>query len=683
VAKYLLEIGTEELPYKFIPSALKQIEESFSDALRENRLEFSGIKIYGTPRRLCVIIDNVSESQPDLVKEIKGPPAQIAFGENGELTKAGVGFANKMGLKTQDLTKKNIDGIEYLYAEIKEQGKNSNKVLQKFVPELILKLQGPHFMRWADLDVKFSRPIRWIVSVMDGKEVKIKIGDVESGLESIGHRFCHKNKVWIHNPDNYLDDLMSVKVIADPVKRKKEIEKQINDAAISQGGKAKIDLNLLEEVNNLVEWPTGIVGNFDPKYLEITKEVIVTVLAHHQRYFPVYKQDGSLLNYFITIANHSEPYIENIKKGNEKVVKARLDDAIFFYKEDTKKSLESKVEALKGVTFQKGLGTVYDKVTRICKISDFIATELGLDDEIKDKIMRTAWLCKADLVTNLVREFTELQGLIGGDYAKLDGEDFLVCEGIKEHYMPVSSDGELAEHITGQIVSFADKFDTIAGVFSLGKAPTGSADPLGLRRATLGIINTIIHKNINVNISKAIDYALSIQPVKPENTEKITGEIYEFVNQRLKILLTEKYKYDVVDSALSVKSPLENIPDVIERINILSELVKKESYKGFHEAANRISRIIKNQLKTDFIDKALLKECQEQNLFENFKALEHFDSYQKLVQNLENLIPFIDRFFDKVLVMDENENIKNNRINLLAIIEEKFLLIGDFTKIVF
>ncbi|OGH99879.1 MAG: glycine--tRNA ligase subunit beta [Candidatus Melainabacteria bacterium GWF2_37_15] len=656
MVNYLLEIGTEELPYNFVTAAQKQLKQAFSDVLKEARMEFKQIKTYGTPRRLCIVIEDIAEVQPDLVKEVKGPPANIAFNENGGLTKAGEGFAKKQGLSPKDLGKKVIDNTEYVWAEIKETGKPTEEVLETLVPELILKLQGSHFMRWADLDIKFSRPIRWLVSILDSKEVKITIGNVESGKESRGHRFSELKAVKIQNPDTYLDDLYKVKVIADSDKRREEIVKQINDAAKSVGGVAKIDARLLEEVTNLVEWPNPVIGNFDKKYLEVTTDVTVSVLAHHQRYFPVYDQNGKLLNYFITIANHDSTNIDNIRKGNEKVVKARLDDAIFFYKEDTKKPLEAKVDELKGVTFQKGLGSVYDKMLRIQKMSASIADELNLSQDIKDKIQRTAYLCKADLVTNLVREFTELQGIIGADYARLSGEDKLVAEGIKEHYMPVSADGELADTITGQVVGIADKLDTICGVFSLGKAPTGSADPLGLRRAALGIIKTIIEKGLNLNLSKFIE----------------NPEIKEFFIQRLRILLNEKYKYDVVDAVLGAKDPLIDLKDVMHRLEVVNQLIQKESYKQFHESANRIQRIIKGHTITGNPQDSLFQVEAEKKLWKKAQTVE-----------LEELVPYIEKFFDDVLVMDKDEAIKQNRLNLLGFLNERFMQIADFSKIVY
>jgi len=681
--KYLLEIGTEELPYKFISSALNQLKDSLSKILEENKIEFNDIITYGTPRRLCVIIDGISESQPDQTLEIKGPPANIAFDASGNLTQAALGFAKKQNLNPEILGKKEIAGVEYLYASIKQEGKPTEDVLKDIIPEMILKIQGTRFMRWADLDIKFSRPIRWLVSILDNKEIKFKIGNAESSQYSRGHRFSQNKQVKIESPDTYLENLYNAQVIADPERRKQKIVSLINKAAASKGGVAKIPEELLDEVTNLVEWPTPVIGSFGEKYLEITEDVIVCVLAHHQRYFPIYDKDGKLLNYFITIANHDESNIDNIRKGNEKVVKPRLDDAIFFYKEDNKRTLASRVEDLKGVTFQKGLGTLYDKTQRIKQIAGFIACDLKLNDKTAEKAIRTAELCKADLVTNMVREFTELQGIIGGDYAKLNGEDELVSFGIREHYMPISSDGELAKTITGQVVGIADKIDTICGVFALGKAPTGSADPLGLRRAAIGIINTITDKKLNINLSTLIEKTVYVQPLEIENKVKLSNEIKDFITHRLKNLLTEEYRHDVVDAVLSAKDSLADLSDFQVRINIISELVKKDSYKFFHESANRIIRIIKNQQFDTAVKPELFVEEAENELWDCVSMINDNIDYSQLIEKLETCIPKIEKFFDKVLVMDKDEQIKNNRLNLLGNLNNKFLRIADFSKIVF
>lgn len=681
--KYLLETGTEELPDKFISSAPEQLKNSFSKAFEEAGIEFGNIKTYATPRRLCIIIEGLSESQPDISTEIKGPPAKIAFDSEGNLTPAGFGFAKKQGINPEMLTKKEIAGMEYVYAEIKREGKPVEEILKSIVPDIVLKLQGTRFMRWGDLEIKFSRPIRNIVSLLDDEEVKIKIGNVESSRYSQGHRFSENKRVNIENADTYEENLYNAQVTVDPKKRKNKIEEMLKTAAGSKGGFVQIDKALLDEVTNLVEQATPVIGSFDEKYLEITEDVIVCVLAHHQRYFPVFDKDGKIMNYFITIANHDESNIDNIRKGNEKVVKPRLEDAIFFYKEDTEKPLAEKLESLKGVTFQKGLGSVYDKVIRIRGIAVFMAQGLKLEFGVSQKIVRTAQLCKADLVTCLVREFTELQGIIGGDYARVSGEDELVSLGIREHYLPVSSDGKLAESITGQIVGIADKIDTICGVFALGKAPTGSADPLGLRRAALGIIKTLIGKNINVNLSELTEKAFYTQPVQPEDKEKTIKAVKEFIVQRLKIMLTETYRHDVVDAVISTEDPLSRLSTLMPKLKTVAELVDKDSSKSFLESANRVCRILKSQNFDETVKPELFKEDAEKELWECISSINSdIDNYE-LVEKLGNCISKIEKFFDKVMVMDNDEKVKQNRLNMLGHLKNKFAKLADFTCIVF
>jgi len=684
VANYLLEIGTEELPYKFIPSAMEQLKECCSKAFEENRISYKNITIYGTPRRLAVIVEDIAESQPTFEQVMKGPPAKVAFDENGNLTQAGLGFAKKQNVNPENLYKESVGNVEYVFAKVKEEGRKTAEVLKDLVPNIVLKLQGSHFMRWADLEVKFSRPIRWIVSLMNQEEVKIRIADVESTRCSRGHRFYGEKEVQINSPDTYAEDLYKAHVIVDPAKRREEVMKQASDIAKSVNGNVHLNPELVDEVTYIVEWPYPSLGSFDKKYLVIPKDVIVTVMAAHQRYFPVFDTNGQLLNHFITMANTNEPSaLENIKRGNERVLKARLDDAIFFYTEDTRRTLESRVEDLKGVTFQKGLGTIYDKVSRMREISYFISEELNLDKAAVDNIEKTTLLSKADLVTSLVREFTELQGVIGSDYARLDGESEEVSTGIREHYMPVSAEGELANSITGQIAGISDKIDTIAGVFALGKIPTGSADPLGLRRAALGIVLTIMNKDINLNLSKVIENAVSIQPVKIENKELLIQEIREFIIQRLRIYLTESYKYDVVEAALSTKDPLADLKDLIKRVEVLSKLVQKENYNLFHDAANRIHRIIKSEQFNPTPDPSLFVQDIESQLWNCVKSINEDNlDYNELVSKLEACIPVIEKFFDEVLVMDPNMDIRQNRLSLLGNMREKFLKLADFNKIV-
>lgn len=673
--KYLLEIGTEELAYKFIPSAMEQLKNEFSKTFTENEIKFSDIKVYATPRRLAVIVENLAEKQEDVEKVVKGPIATIAYDENGNLTKAALGFANKNGINPENLFKQD----NYVWAKIEQKGKDTKELLKDVVPSIILKLKGTHFMRWADLDVKFQRPIRWIVSLFNEEKVEIEVANVKSSNISRGHRFS-KTEVEIKNSDEYLTVLEQANVIADVEKRKSTIVKLATAKAKEIGAEIVIDDELLDEVTFITEWPIPVICEFEEKYLQIPEKVCVTVMAVHQRYFPLYK-DGKLLNKFITMSNYVGNTFENIKAGNERVVRARLEDAIFFVQEDTQKPLLSYLDELKGVTFQKGFGSVYDKTQRICTLSSILAKKLSAP---VDSVERTALLCKADLVTKLVFEFTELQGYIGADYALRSGESKEVSTGIMEHYFPLNAESEVAESIEGQIVGIADKIDTVVTVFADGKKISGSQDPLGVRRATLGILKTILQKGLDINITELLKQTIELLPVQVEDTNKLFNTVKEFFEQRLIVLLSDKYKHDVLEACISEKDVLADLKDFVERLNVVSDLITKESYAQFHEGSNRIIRLIKNENNFANVDESLFVINAEKDLWNVAKSIdEKALTYSQLEEKLVKIIPYISEFFDKVLVMDKDEKIKQNRLNMLHAIKQKFAKIADFSKIVF
>ena len=672
--KYLLEIGTEELPYKFVNTGIVQLKNSFEKLLKENQIDFTDIKYFSTPRRLTLIIEGFEEKQPDTIKTVKGPILNIAYDEQGNLTKAGEGFARKNGVDESALYKED----NYVWAKVEQKGKSIKDILQENVEKIVLKMQGPYFMRWADLDVKFQRPIRWVVSLLNNDELKIKIADIESTKYSRGHRF-KSDKVEIKNADAYEETLFENNVVVDYERRKNLNIESAKKEAQKIGAEVYFDDDLLEEVTNICEWPVPVICGFDEKYLSIPEKVTVTVMAVHQRYFPLYK-DGKLLNRFITITNYIGDNFENIKAGNERVVVARLDDAIFFFNEDTKKPFVDYVEELKGITFQKGMGSVYDKTQRIIKLSETLAKSLNAPQE---SIQRTALLCKADLVTSLVFEFTELQGFIGSDYAFNSGEKQEVVKGIKEHYYPLSADSELAESIEGQIVGIADKIDTIVAVFAEGKKPTGSADPLGVRRATLGIIKTIIQKGLNIDLEELIKQSINLMPIEIKDKDSLFNDIKIFFEQRLSILYTEKYRHDVVDACISNSSVLRHLTDFIKRLELISKEIEKSEFVKINEAANRIIRISKDYKTEQLPDKVLFNNPAESKLMECTELIDTDKlSYEELFIVLSKAVPAIDEFFENVLVMDKDEKVKENRLSLLYGIKKKFDKIADFSKFV-
>lgn len=662
MSKYLLEVGTEELPYKFIPSAIEQLNKGFTTFLNDNKVKFSDVKVYATPRRLAVIVDGLENKTEDEEKIVKGPIAKVAFDEAGNLTKAGEGFARKNNLSKEDLYIED----NYVHAKIVIKGKPIAELLQENVPSIFMKLQGSHFMRWGYNDEKFSRPIKWIVSILDENEVKIKIIDKESSNHSRGHRFSTQD-ILIKHPDNYVEEMKKAHVIVDQAERKQIIVEKAKEEAAKLGAVPYYTDDLLEEVTFITEYPVPAVCEFDPVYLDIPEEVTVTVMAVHQRYFALHK-DGKLINKFITMTNYIGDEFKNIKAGNVRVIKARLDDAVFFFKEDTKKPLVDYVEALKGVTFQKGMGTMFDKTQRLIKLSNAIAGDLNVPT--KD-VERTALLCKADLTTNLVFEFTELQGFIGADYARVSKEDDKVVQGIKEHYFPLNAESETAKGIEGQIVGIADKIDTVCAVFAAGKKPTGSSDPLGVRRAALGVIKTILDGELKIDVDKYIKEALKLLPVQRDCAD----EVNEFFVQRMIIFLAEKYNKNVLE-ACSKKNPLKDIADYVQRVQVVSEMNSPQ----LNENANRVIRILKDSTGENVNEKYFVEPI-EKILYNAINNIDENVNYNKYLEELESLNSTVSKFFEDVLVMDKDENVKNNRIALLSLLKGKYEHLTDFSKI--
>ena len=689
MSKYLLEVGTEELPYRFIPQAIEQLHSGFENFLNSNKIGFEKVDVYATPRRLAVIVSGLVEKSGDETKIVKGPIAKIAYDENGNLTKAGEGFAKKNGVEPSDLYVED----NYVHAKIVVKGKSIVELLQENVPVIFSKLQGAHFMRWGYNDQKFSRPIKWIVSILDREEVKIKIIDKESSNVSRGHRFAQQNVI-IGHPDDYVEIMRNCCVIVDQNERKQIIVEKAKEEAAKLGAEPYYTDDLLDEVTFITEYPVPVTCEFSEEYLKLPEELVVTVMAVHQRYFALYK-DGKLINKFITMTNYIGDEFANIKAGNVRVIKARLDDAVFFFNEDTKKPLADYVEELKGVTFQKGMGSVYDKTKRIISLSKDIAKELNVPSV---DIERTALLCKADLVTQLVFEFTELQGYIGSDYARVSGENENVVEGIKEHYFPLNAESETAKGLEGQIVGIADKVDTICAVFADGKKPTGSSDPLGVRRAALGIIRTILDNNLKINVADLIKKDMLLLPVSIETSENKNAlqkladsvkknvarlvpaqcpqEINDFFVQRLIIFLGDKYSKNVLESCASNKNPMENLADYIERVKVVSTLNNPDLL----ECANRVIRILKEDAKYP-VNKDLFKEASEGMLYREIQNVEDNADYATYLDQLILINPAVAKFFEDVLVMDKDEKVKENRLALLTMLKKKYERLTDFSKL--
>ncbi|MGI6224611.1 MAG: glycine--tRNA ligase subunit beta, partial [Peptococcales bacterium] len=505
----LLEIGTEEIPAKFMPPALQQLKEMAEKKFSEARLAYQEVKAYGTPRRIVLYVQGLPEVQGDLIEEVKGPSAKVAFDSEGNPTKAAQGFARGQGVDVNNLTVKETDSGSYVFALKKIAGRPVQEVLKEILPQLVLGINFPKPMRWGYSDLKYARPIRWLVALFGTEIINFNIGEVTSNSISRGHRFLGKEEIDIASADQYFALLEENYVMVDPNQRKKVIAQEIEELASSVGGQVEPDDELLEEIIYLIEYPTALMGSFDEKYLAIPKEAVITPMKEHQRYFPVLDANGDLLPRFITVRNGNKDHLEIVQAGNEKVLEARLADAKFFYDEDQKVKLEEYVEKLKAIVFQESLGTIYEKVERIKLGVINLSCTLGIEKAIEERALRAAHLSKADLVTNMVYEFPELQGIMGEKYALLSGEDHVVAKAIFEHYLPRNAGDILPETMEGTLVSITDKMDTIAGCFAVGIEPTGSQDPYALRRHALGICHIIIDKGLNISLKAVIEQALN------------------------------------------------------------------------------------------------------------------------------------------------------------------------------
>lgn len=682
---FLLEILVQELPYQFIPSAEKQLADIFKKLLDDNKLSFDKIKTYATPRRLALLIENLQLNQQDIVKDVKGPILNVALDENGNFSPAALGFAKKNGISPDSLYKKD----NYIWAKVEQKGKTAKEILEENIAPSVMKLQGAHFMRWGYFETKFSRPVENLVAILNNEVLNVEIFGKKATNKTKGHRFSKIKEVEITNPKNYVEILKAANVYADPIERKQLIvelaTKKANEVNCTIDF-SKLD-DLLDEVTYITEFPVPVVCEFKKEYLQIPDIVTVTVMSKHQRYFPLYEKTGKLSNKFITMANFvgtDEESFENIKKGNQRVISARLEDGKFFYDEDIKTKLIEKLPALKGMTFQRGLGTLFDKTERIEKLSSFIADELNISD--KTDILRAAKLSKADLSTKLVFEFTELQGFIGENYALKSGEKENVALAIKEHYFPLSANSELPSKIEGQIVSIADKIDTIVAVFlstqgdKKKKRPTGSNDPLAVRRAIIGVLKTIMTFNLKIDLEKVINYSIELISKEFDITvENVTfNEILAFMYGRLNVLYEKTFNYDVLLATESLK-PFKNLNEWLKRTEAVNNFVNAKDTAKIFETINRVLKITKGNKVEGKPDEALFNNEEEKALYSVILNSPEI-TYQN-INEIERFIEPLNLFFDKVLVMDKDEKIKNNRLKLLNILAEKFNLVCDFSKI--
>lgn len=688
--KYLLEIGVEELPARFIGNALAQLENNMKNLLKEQRIEYESIETYATPRRLVLIIEGLGDKQETIEEKIKGPAKGIAYDEKGNPTKALQGFMRGQGIDIDQISFQDYNGEEYVYANVVKNGKMTEDVLSKNMANIIKSIVFPKSMRWGGKNIRFARPIRWIVSLYNESVVPFDLEGIKVGNITRGHRFLGSSHIELNSVDEYFKILEENYVIVDQNKRKDIIKYGSERLAKEKGGNLLMDAELLEEVTYLVEYPTPLIGRIEDEYLQLPVDVVITPMKEHLRYFPVVDDKGRLLPYFITVRNGNEKHIDIVTKGNEKVLGARLEDAKFFYYEDIKKPLEDYVEELNNIIFQEKLGTLYDKTIRVQKLAEKIGNYLEVGQETKKNIERAAYLSKADLVTKMVDEFTELQGKMGMEYAKQSGENEIVSLAIYEQYLPRFAGDQLPTTTAGAILSIADKLDTIVGSFAIGIQPTGSQDPYGLRRQALGIINIILDRKLNLNLGDIVDFALYIYV--DENSlvfdyENTKQEILEFFNGRIKNIFSDMgIRYDIIDGVLSTET--DDVYDLKLRADKLNDYIEN---KGLEEVLTTFNRVINLGEKASSMEvkRELLVEEEEIELYEAFNSIEdkvitwlNKKEYDKALEQFIALREPVDNFFDHVMVMVDDEELRENRLSLLSKIAETMLMICDLSKIV-
>jgi glycyl-tRNA synthetase beta chain len=711
---FLLEVGTEDLPAGFISDAIRQWESMIPASLAAESLSYDNFQVFATPRRLSVLIHNLPTKQADREEEIKGPPAAAAF-KDGQPTPAALGFAKKQGVDVSSLEVRPTDKGDFVFINKQILGRETTAILTELVPEWIFKLEGKRMMRWANGDLKFSRPIRWSIALWDEAILPIQIVNndevINSDRISRAHRVLHPEPVLIAKADDYVKTLADAYVNVDQNQRKTDIEAQILAAAKKMNGCTEIYPDLLEEVVNLVEYPTAVIGKFDEDFLNLPTEVITTVMVTHQRYFPIFKdeQKQELLPYFITISNGDPAKSDLIAEGNGRVVRARLADGQYFYQADLAQPLVDYLPKLETVTFQADLGSMKLKVDRVVDNAKLVSEQLKLNDRDRADIERAALLCKADLVTQMVGEFPELQGIMGSKYAAANGESPAVAKAIFEHYLPRNIEDNFPQTLAGQVVGIADRLDTLVSIFGLGMIPSGSSDPFALRRAANAIVNIAWNADLNINLHQLLDRVINAftQIRNQTNPEELTQQLQDFFLQRLRTLLQEdrQIDYDLVNAVLGENDPeytqraLTHLLDTRDRALFLQEIRNNGMLETIYSTVNRSARLaVQGDLDTQQLDPSqvvnpsLFQKQSERAVYDGLVALlpqtqaaQANRNYQQLIDALTQLAPAISNFFDgedSVLVMDSNPEIKTNRLNLLGLVRNHARVLSDFGQIV-
>ncbi len=683
---FLMEIGCEEIPSRFLPGAMKQLEQGAADLLKENRLEYGAIETYATPRRLVVLIKALSCEQADLVEKVKGPPVDRAYDEQGEPTKALHGFVKNQGISIDQIEEEVIKNARYVIVRKEIPGRLTAELLNELMPQLIRKLSFPRPMYWESKDVRFARPIRWILALYDQTIIRFKYAGLEADNITYGHRFLAPGPFEIKKVEEYFSCLQDKYIILDHNRRREIILEQLKEKAEENGGTALVDDDLLEEVIYLVEYPVAIDGSFDEAYLDLPQEVPITSMQNHQRYFPIVEKDsGRLLPHFIGISNNL--FHPNIRKGYAKVLQARLADGRFFFNEDRKEPLEKYVDQLKSVVFLESLGTLDQKRARLIDLAGKLGHELELSAENIEKTRRIAHLCKADLVTSMVKEFTELQGVMGREYARLSDEPEEVALGIYEHYLPRYPGDDLPSYTEAALVSLADRIDTLAGCFATGIQPTGSQDPYGLRRQAQGAVNILLNLEINIALKRYINLALEVLSgelkLEAEKCREIECSLHDFLLQRIRFSFQEReIAHEVVEAVLTV--PFNNAAELFKRAEVLDDQKQGPLLNDVIAAYNRVANLAENAPGGE-PEPSILTERAEKNLYEKWQeTLTRFENANTTMEKLtvlQNLKNPIDNFFDDVMVMVDDEKLRLNRLNLVAGVTQLFHQVANFSKI--
>ena len=677
----LFEIGAEEIPAGFMPNILGQLKQLAETKLNDAHLPFESIATYGTPRRLALIVKGLADTSAEISERHKGPSASIAYDADGNATKAAIGFARGKGLDVADLVVE--DG--YIYAETKTAGVPAKDIVSEMLPQLITGLNFPKSMHWGDLDAKFVRPVRWLVALLDEEVIPVEFATVQSGNVTRGHRFLGADEITIKNAATYVDTLKENFVMVDQDARRELISKQLHDMAASKNASIVWDDDLLEEINYLVEWPTALCGGFEESYLALPDAAIITPMKDHQRYFPLVGQDGKLLPMFLTVRNGSDHSIEVVQAGNERVLRARLDDAKFFFNEDRKKPLIDRQDGLTKIVFQEGLGNLADKTERLLKLGRVFGEECGLHEDAAVVLERATELAKTDLTTGMVTEFTELQGVMGKEYALLDGESSEVAEAIFEQYLPRFAGDVLPQTEAGKVLSIIDKVDNIVATFSRGLIPTGSQDPYALRRQTIGILNILLGSEWNISLRPIFKASMELLNVAADKQEELLNQVEEFFTLRLKnIFLDREVPHHVIDLLLS-----NNELSVADAEGLVNALLANRIDENVElvQAYTRMYNLVKDVEYTG-VNSDLLKEDAEKALFEaaskaseaSLAAWEAGD-YAAVVAVPATLVPTINQFFEDVMVMDKDEAIKANRLQLVRLAYSVMAIIGDISAL--